>query len=147
MRVRDDETNLVPLISKPRTDSIGGKTAAFLEVSQNKHHFSGILSADEDFQGIAKISIFGETESFFETLFTLSNLEKERNFDRFCQLVNWQFALSMDGMVETVGTRKGMNRKVLDFLQSDQFTNLVNELDTPAPRSGLGLGAVVLTLL
>jgi hypothetical protein len=143
----DDEKNTIGLISKPSPTSKEGETAAFLAGSKNKRHFSEILSADEDFQGIAKISIFGETEAFFETLFKLSNVEEDQNFDLFCQLVHWQFALSMDGMVETgARTKKGMHRRVLEFLQSGRFTYLVDNVSTLALRNRLGMGAVVLTL-
>jgi hypothetical protein len=39
----------------------------------------------------------------------------------------------MDAMVETAGTKKkGMHRRVLELLQSDQFTCLVNCVDTLA---------------
>jgi hypothetical protein len=57
----------------------------------------------------------------------------------------------MDDMVETAGTKKkGMHRRVFEFLQADQFTclvNSVNSVDTLALRNRLGLGAVVLTLI
>jgi hypothetical protein len=53
----------------------------------------------------------------------------------------------MDSMVKTAGTNKGLNQRVLEFLQSQKYTQLVDELDTVALKSRLGLGAVVLTLL
>jgi hypothetical protein len=50
-------------------------------------------------------------------------------------------------MINTAGTNKGLNQRVLEFLQSQQYTEVVDQLGTLALKSRLGLGAVVLTLL
>jgi hypothetical protein len=68
---RNDGDDLVALICNPNPKAKEGETAAFLAASTNTLHFSEILCADGDFHRRAKISIFGATESFFETLFML----------------------------------------------------------------------------
>jgi hypothetical protein len=42
--------------------------------------------------------------------------------------------------------KKGMHRRVMEFLQSDQFTKLVDDVESPVLKNRLGLVAVVLTL-
>jgi hypothetical protein len=95
--------------------------------------------------------MFGEAEDFFERLFTMSNLEEE-NFEDFCRLVIGDFESWLESMMKTERTKKGedakkgMHRRVMELLQSDRFTKLVDSIKSPILKNRLGLAAVVLTL-
>lgn len=118
-----------------------------MERTENAFHFSEILIRDEDFLAIAKVSIYGKAESFFQYLFTLPDETGEKQFDTFCQHVNRQLAKNFDDMVNRkTRTSKGMARRLLGYLQSTAYHSLVLKMIPEELRCHVGLGAVVLTL-
>jgi hypothetical protein len=48
--------------------------------------------------------------------------------------------------MKTKRTKKGTHRRVMEFLQSDQFTDLADTVETPVHKNSLGLVTVVLTV-
>lgn len=131
------------------SNSVKRRLAELIETSDkrgNVYHFSEILLQDSDFNAIAKVAIYGEAETFFYNLFTISEANDEVQFDWFCQIINRHLAKRFDQIMNASSrTKKGMNRRLFDFMQSKTYNKLVEKM-VPKLKCRLGLAAVVLTL-
>jgi hypothetical protein len=119
-----------------------------LSASLGCQHFSDLLLADSDFRELAKISMFGPVESFFETLSDLSSHDDELVVDSFCQRVNLYLVTELGKFEKRKPTASnGLHRKVMEYLQSSgEFANDVSTFGVAGLRNPVGLSSIVLTL-
>jgi hypothetical protein len=137
---------ITPWIAEAET--VNESITEHLPSSLGCQHFSDILLADSDFGELAKISIFGPVESFFETLSDLSSHDDELVVDSFCQRVNLYLVTELGKFEKRKPTASnGLHRKVMEYLQSSaEFANDISNFGVVGLRDRVGLSSIVLTL-
>jgi len=113
-------------------------------------HFSVVLlgDADSSFREMAKIATLGPLADWFASLFKL-NADEVLMFDVLCQLLNIEILKQFgEMMADREKSKKAKstatyNQRVCEYLQSDDFGSLVNDIAIESLRNRVGVAILV----